>query len=73
MNIFVHAVALILVIQASMLFIYLRAIRRNVRPSIAYAPKFQRDRERIINLNNIYNNNDVEVVNMLRIKGAPFN
>jgi mRNA-degrading endonuclease YafQ of YafQ-DinJ toxin-antitoxin module len=73
MNICVHAVVLILVIQASMLFIYLREILRNARPSITYAPKFQRDRERMINLNYIYNNNDVEIVQMLTMKRTPFN
>jgi hypothetical protein len=32
----------------------------------------QRDQERIANLNYIYNMNDVEAVQMLRMIGAPF-
>jgi hypothetical protein len=32
----------------------------------------ERDHERIVNLNYIYNMNDVEAVQMLRIRGAPF-
>jgi hypothetical protein len=32
----------------------------------------ERDQERIANLNYIYNRNDVEVVQMLRMRRAPF-
>jgi hypothetical protein len=34
---------------------------------------FQCDRERTDNLNYVYNNNDVEIVQMLRMKRTPFN
>jgi hypothetical protein len=40
---------------------------------MAYAPMYVRERETINNLNYIYNNGDVESVNMLRMKKAPFN
>jgi hypothetical protein len=40
---------------------------------MTYAPMYVRDRERINNLNYIYNNGDVEVVNMLRMKKIVFN
>jgi hypothetical protein len=32
----------------------------------------ERDKERIVNLNYIYNKNDVEVIQMLRMRRAPF-
>ena len=37
-----------------------------------YGPLFIRDREKITNLNYIYNNNNLEVVNMLRMWRASF-
>jgi predicted membrane chloride channel (bestrophin family) len=40
---------------------------------MAYAPMYVRERETINNLNYIYNNGDVESVNMLRMKKVAFN
>jgi hypothetical protein len=34
---------------------------------------FERDKERMMNQNNIYNDNYVEAINMLRMRRAPFN
>jgi hypothetical protein len=42
-----------------------RAVRRNARPDVTYGPMFEHDRERMNNLNYIYNNNNVGVVQML--------
>jgi hypothetical protein len=44
------------------------AIHRHTRPSVTYAPMYVHDREKINNLNYIYNNIDVKSVNMLRMK-----
>jgi hypothetical protein len=60
LKIFVHAYALIVVIQACMLLIHQRA-HPNYRPSITYDTMLERGKT--ANLNKIYNNNiDVEVV-----------
>ena len=42
------------------------------RPRITYAPMSAMDEERHRNLNRIYNFNDVECVNMLRMRRTPF-
>jgi hypothetical protein len=42
------------------------------RPRITYAPMSAMDEERHKNLNRIYNFNDVECVNMLRMRRTPF-
>jgi hypothetical protein len=42
------------------------------RPEITYAPMSAMDEERQRNLDKIYNCNDVECVNMLRMRRAPF-
>ena len=42
------------------------------RPQISYGPMSLRDEERQRNLNLIYNYNDIECVNMLRMRRAPF-
>ena len=44
----------------------------NQTPRLTYGPMSQRDQERQIYLNKIYNSNDVECVNMLRMRRAPF-
>jgi hypothetical protein len=44
----------------------------NQTPRLTYGPMSQRDQERQIYLNRIYNSNDVECVNMLRMRRAPF-
>jgi hypothetical protein len=42
------------------------------RPQISYGPMCVMDEEREKNLNMIYNYNDVECVNMLYMRRAPF-
>jgi hypothetical protein len=42
------------------------------RPHISYGPMRTRDEERQRNLNLIYNYNDIECVNMLHMRRAPF-
>ena len=54
--------ALIAVIQAWILIVHKRVVRRAAFPAITYGPMFLRDQERIANLNYIYNSNDIEVV-----------
>jgi hypothetical protein len=39
---------------------------------VTYGPMLARDEERIANLKYIYNTNDVEVVQMLRMRRVPF-
>jgi hypothetical protein len=65
---FVQAGALVVVIQACVFCMHVRAIHRHTRLSVTYAPMFVCDRERMNNLNYIYNNSDVESVNMPRMK-----
>jgi hypothetical protein len=50
-----------------------RAARRAAFPPLTYGPMLPRDQERIANPNYIYNCNDVEAVQMLRMRRAPFN
>src|SRR6266566_4252981 len=49
-----------------------RDLRRNEKPLIRYGPMLIWDHERIVNLNYIYNCNDIEALWMLRMKRAPF-
>jgi hypothetical protein len=49
-----------------------RAVMHAAYPDLSYGPMLQRDQERIANLNWIYNRNDVEAVQMLRMRRAPF-
>ena len=66
MPLIVQTAALIIaVMQAWLLLVHHRAVRRNYRGVIRYGPLFLRDHERMANLNYIYNNNEVEVMNML--------
>ena len=67
-----HAAALIVVIQAWIVLVHKRAVRRAAFPPITYGPMLARDQERIANLNYIYNCNDVEATQMLRMRRAPF-
>ena len=55
-----HATTLIIVIQAWVMIVHKRAVRRAAFPPITYGPMLERDQERISNLNYIYNCNDVE-------------
>jgi hypothetical protein len=41
-------------------------------PQVSYGPILQRDQERIANRNWIYNKTNVEAVQMLRMRRAPF-
>ncbi|KAM3367024.1 hypothetical protein ACQJBY_015976 [Aegilops geniculata] len=68
----IQAATLISVIQAWVIFMHQRAVRRAGRPLIRYGPLFPREQERIQNLNYIYNCNDVKALWMLRMKRAPF-
>ena len=52
--------------------VHKRAVRHAAYPRVTYGPMLQRDQERIANLNNIYNCNDVEASQMLRMRRAPF-
>jgi len=47
-------------------------VARNSQPRITYAPMSAMDEERQANLNKIFNCNDIECVNMLRMRRAPF-
>nr|XP_020164644.1 protein ALP1-like [Aegilops tauschii subsp. strangulata] len=72
MRLIIQAAALIGVIQAWVMFMHQRAVRRAGRPLIRYGPLFPQEQERIQNLDYIYNCNDVEALWMLRMKRAPF-
>nr|XP_020165190.1 putative nuclease HARBI1 [Aegilops tauschii subsp. strangulata] len=72
MRLIIQAATLISVIQAWVMFMHQRAVRRAGRPLNHYGPLFPREQERIQNLNYIYNCNDVEALWMLRMKRAPF-
>uniref|UniRef100_A0A453D624 DUF8040 domain-containing protein n=1 Tax=Aegilops tauschii subsp. strangulata TaxID=200361 RepID=A0A453D624_AEGTS len=72
MRLIIQAAALISAIQAWVMFMHQRAVRRAGRPLICYGPMFIREQERIQNLNYIYNCDDVEALWMLRMKRAPF-
>jgi len=65
-----QAVALI----TTLYVFFLSRIRREeaTRPQITYGPRCIMDEERQRNLDNIYNCNDIECVNMLRMRRAPF-
>ncbi|XP_071680294.1 uncharacterized protein [Lolium perenne] len=52
--------------------VHKRAVRHAAFPRVTYGPMLQRDHERIANLNNIYNCNNVEAIQMLRMRRAPF-
>jgi hypothetical protein len=60
------------VIQAWILLLHKRAVMRAAFSQVSYGPMLQRDHERIVNLNDIYNKNDVEAVQMLRMRRIPF-
>jgi len=47
-------------------------VAHSSRPRITYAPMSAMDEERQANLNKIYNCNDTECVDMLRMRRAPF-
>ena len=72
MRLIIQAAALISVIQAWVMFMHQRVVRRVGRPLIHYGPMFIREQERIQNLNYIYNCNDAETLWMLRMERAPF-
>ncbi|XP_071685445.1 uncharacterized protein [Lolium perenne] len=49
-----------------------RAVRHAAFTRVIYGLMVQRDQERIANLNHIYNYNDVETIQMLQMRRAPF-
>ena len=65
MRLIIQAATLISVIQAWVMFMLQRVVRRAGRPLIRYGPMFIREGERIHNLNYIYNFNDIEASWML--------
>jgi hypothetical protein len=72
MSLIHQATTLVAVIQAWILLLHKRAVMRAPYPDVSYGPMLQRDQERFANLNWIYNRNDVEAVQMLRMRRAPF-
>ena len=66
-----HTAALIAVIQAWILLIHKIVVRRTATPLVTWGPMFIRYQERIANLKYMYNNNEVEAVQMLRMGRAP--
>ncbi|KAI4993629.1 hypothetical protein ZWY2020_007942 [Hordeum vulgare] len=54
------------------MLVHKRALSQNERPLIRYGPMLIRDREKIDNLNYIYNCNNTKAVWMLRMKREPF-
>jgi hypothetical protein len=67
MSLIHQAAALVVVMLASILLLHKRAVMHAAFPQVSYGPMLQRDQERIANLNWIYNRNDVEAVQMLRM------
>jgi hypothetical protein len=53
-------------------FINRLRVARKSQHCVSYAPMSAMDRERQANLDKIYNCNDIECVNMLRMRRAPF-
>jgi hypothetical protein len=72
MSLIHQAAALVAVIQAWILLLHKRAVMRAAYPQVSYGPMLQRDQERIANLNWIYIKNDVEALQMLMMRRAPF-
>ena len=72
MKLIIRTATLIAVIRAWLMLIHKRVVRRNSMGVVTYAPMFPRDKERMANLSYIYNSNDVEAVNMLRIRRGSF-
>ena len=62
------------VVFVSVIYAYFMSrlrVARNSQPRITYAPMSAMDEERQANLNKIFNCNDIECVNMLRMCRAP--
>jgi hypothetical protein len=69
----IHQVAvLIIVIHAWIMMLQKRLVRHDAFPPLNSDLMLPRDQERIANLNDIYNCNDVEAIQMLRMGRAPF-
>jgi hypothetical protein len=62
--------ALVSIISAWMMIRFRRQL--TARPPISYGPMLPRDEQRQKNLSFIYNSNDIQCVNQLRMKKAPF-
>jgi hypothetical protein len=72
MSLIHQAATQVAMIQAWILLLHKRAVMRTSYPDVSYGSMLQRDQERIANLNWIYNRNDVEAVQVLRMRRAPF-
>lgn len=60
------------VIRAWVMLVLKRSVRHGDKYVIRYGPLLVRDRERMTNMNHIYNINYVEAVNMLQMRRARF-
>jgi hypothetical protein len=67
-----QAAALVDVIQAWILLLHKISVMQPAYPQVSYGLMLPRDQERFVNLNYIYNMNDVEVVQILMMRRAPF-
>jgi hypothetical protein len=72
MSLIHQASALIAKIQAWILLLQKIPVMQVVYPLVTYGPMLARDQEGVANLNFIYNTNDVDVVQMPRMRRAPF-
>jgi hypothetical protein len=70
MKLVVHVATLIAMIQAWVMLIHKRAVCHDGK-CVIFMVLLARDRERMANLNDIYNNNDIEDVNRLQMRRAP--
>ena len=64
--------SLVAVIQAWMMMIHKILVKRYAFARLPYGPMLARDRERMANLNFIYNNCEIESIQMLRMGRGPF-
>jgi hypothetical protein len=62
-----QAASLVAVIQACIFLLHKRSVMRAAYPRVTYDLMLARDHESIADLNYIYNTNDVEAVQMLRM------
>lgn len=66
----IRGAALVVVVSA-WLFVRFRRMSRSLR-ALPFGPMFERDQQRMNNLNFIYESNDMQCVELLRMKRAPF-
>jgi hypothetical protein len=63
---------LVAVIQAWICLLHKRLVMRDAYPPMTYGMMLARDRERVSNLSFMYTTNNVEVIQMLQMRRAPF-